>query len=222
MTTARNDLHAMTLVEKTRAIQAELLRRGRALPRFGTDGEFGEEMADALIAEMGLIQPAAPRHLGKTGLVLGTGKAIRRVFIHCSATRAGQDIDAATIRSWHLRQGWSDIGYHFVIRLDGTVERGRPEHLPGSHAKGYNTGSIAMVYVGGLDAQGQPKDTRTPAQLTAMADLCQELLDAYPGATLLGHRDISPDKDRDGVVEPHEWLKVCPCFDVRLWWDGVA
>lgn len=155
------------------------------------------------------------------GLLTGAAKNIKRIAIHCTATREGSDFDAATIKRWHLDRGWSDIGYHFVIRLDGTVERGRPEHIPGSHVRGFNTGSIAIVYVGGLDPQGKGKDTRTPAQSAAMAGLVRELLTKYPGADVLGHRDHSPDKDGDGVIEPHEWLKECPCFDVRAWWSAV-
>lgn len=153
--------------------------------------------------------------------VTGNAKNIKRIAIHCTATREGQDISVATIRQWHLKQGWSDIGYHFVIGLDGKVERGRPEHTPGSHVRGFNTGSIGIVYVGGLDAQGKGKDTRTPPQKRAMADLVRDLLKAYPGADVLGHRDHSPDKDGDGVIERHEWLKECPCFDVRAWWASV-
>jgi len=151
----------------------------------------------------------------------GKGRNIRRIVIHCTATREGQDIDAATIRRWHLRQGWNDIGYHFVIGIDGEIERGRPEEIAGSHVRGFNTGSIGVVYVGGLDAQGRGKDTRTEAQKTAMAQLVRGLVRAYPGADVTGHRDLSPDKDGDGVVERHEWLKECPCFDVRAWWAAA-
>ena len=93
--------------------------------------------------------------------------------------------------------------------------------MPGSHVRGFNAGSIAIVYVGGLDAQGRGKDTRTPQQQAAMADLVRGLLAKYPGADVLGHRDHSPDKDGDGVIERHEWLKECPCFDVRSWWEAV-
>lgn len=157
-----------------------------------------------------------------TGIVTGRGKAIARIFIHCTATREGQDIDARTIRRWHLARGWRDIGYHFVIRLDGSIERGRDEATVGSHVAGFNTGSIGVVYAGGLDAQGRPKDTRTPEQLEAMQRLVRALVAAYPGAEVLGHRDASPDTDHDGVVEPHEWLKACPCFDVRAWWEAAS
>lgn len=186
------------------------------------DGDPGERTADAIIARAGIAPPAVATAGAAGALVRGTGQAIRRIFIHCTATREGQAIDAATIRKWHLGKGWNDIGYHFVIRLDGSVERGRPEHVPGSHVQGFNTGSIGVVYVGGLDAQGKAKDTRTPAQLAAMARLVGELVKAYPAAEVMGHRDASPDEDGDGVVEKHEWLKDCPCFDVKAWWSGVS
>ena len=185
------------------------------------DGVPGNKTADAIIAKAGIGAAIAPAP-GNAGLVKGTGKNIKRIFIHCTATREGQDVGAATIRGWHKAQGWSDIGYHFVIRLDGTIERGRDESIPGSHAQGYNTGSIALVYVGGLDSQGKAKDTRNTAQLEAMTRLVRALTAAYPNAEVLGHRDISPDLDGDGVVEKHEWLKECPCFDVRAWWAPLA
>lgn len=185
------------------------------------DGVPGPATAKAIMAKAGIAATAAPA--APSGqLVRGTGKNISRIVIHCTATREGQDIDAATIRRWHQGQGWNDIGYHFVIRLDGTIERGRAEDQPGSHVKGFNTGSIGVVYAGGLGPQGNPKDTRTPAQETAMRKLVGELLEAYPNAKVLGHRDLSPDKDGDGEIEPHEWLKACPCFDVRSWWYGGA
>lgn len=177
------------------------------------DGVPGPATARAILAKLGAAEPDQAR------VVTGRGRNISRIFIHCTATREGQDIDAATIRRWHRDKGWSDIGYHFVIRLDGTIEKGRAEETPGSHVAGFNTGSIGVVYAGGLDAQGRPKDTRTPAQEQAMRDLVRALVAAYPGAQVLGHRDISPDRDGDGKVEPHEWLKACPCFDVRQWWN---
>ncbi len=211
----------MNLKQKTEAIQHELLRRNpNALPEFGADSDYGHEMADALLAELS-VKIERPPHMAAPMTVRGTGKDIKRIFLHCTATREGQDIDAATIRAWHKRQGWSDIGYHFVIGINGTIERGRPEHKIGSHVRGHNRGSIGVVYVGGLDAQGNAKDTRTDAQKAAMASLARSLVAAYPGAEVLGHRDISPDKDGDGVVEPHEWLKMCPCFDVRAWWKAA-
>lgn len=205
----------MNLLEKTKMIQSKV----GASP----DGIYGNATADKLLALVGL----SPVPVESGSLVKGTGVNIRRVFIHCSATREGQDIDAATIKRWHITpvskggRGWKDIGYHFVVRLDGTIEVGRPENVPGAHVEGFNTGSIGVVYVGGLDAQGKAKDTRTDAQKASMARLCRALDAAYKQPRFMGHRDASPDKDGDGVVEKHEWLKDCPCFDVASWWAGV-
>lgn len=142
---------------------------------------------------------------------------IKRIVIHCTATREGQAVSAATIKGWHLKQGWSDIGYHYVIGLDGKVEKGRPDTVIGSHVRGWNKGSLAIVYVGGLDSAGKAKDTRTAAQKKAMKELITRLRALHNGAPVMGHRDLSPDKDGDGVVEKHEWLKECPCFSVGDW-----
>ena len=150
------------------------------------------------------------------GRPLTTRKSTKRLVIHCTATREGQDIDATTVDGWHLKQGWAGIGYHYLVGLDGSIEAGRPLPAVGSGVSGFNADSVHVVYVGGLDRQGQPKDTRTPEQKAAMKQLRAHILAQYRTiADTCGHRDLSPDKDRDGVVEPHEWLKACPCFDVR-------
>lgn len=141
---------------------------------------------------------------------------IDSLVIHCSATRAGQDVRAADIDKWHKERGFAMIGYNYVIDLDGTVEIGRPLTMVGAHCKGWNDRSIGICYVGGLDKNGNPKDTRTPAQKEAMNRLVYDLLEAYPTITqILGHRDTSPDLNGDGTITPNEWIKACPCFDVR-------
>jgi N-acetylmuramoyl-L-alanine amidase len=124
---------------------------------------------------------------------------IELIIIHCSATPEGRDVTTDEIRSWHLDRGWSDIGYHFVVELDGSVNDGRPLEISGAHAKGHNSNSIGICYVGGLDESGEPKDTRTPEQEKALVELLENLKDQYPEAQIIGHRDVS-DKD-------------CPCFD---------
>lgn len=208
----------MSLIEKTKLIQRTVGAKA--------DGIYGNETADKMLSRLGaLLTPSTVP--GAVAMVKGTARNISRIFLHCTATREGQDIDAATIKRWHVTpvaqggRGWADIGYHFVIRLDGTVEAGRDETIPGAHVAGFNAGSIGVVYVGGLDAQGKSKDTRTGAQKAAMARLCKELVSAYPGARVLGHRDASPDRNGDGKVTANEWLKDCPCFDVASWWESV-
>ena len=147
---------------------------------------------------------------------MATRKSTKFIVLHCSATRAKLAVTAAQIRQWHKAQGWSDIGYHYVIRRDATVELGRAETAVGSHVAGHNSNTVGICLVGGLnDATGKPEDNFTTAQKAAATKLIRELLLRYPGATILGHRDLSPDRDGDGVVERGEWLKECPCFDAR-------
>lgn len=148
------------------------------------------------------------------------------IAIHCTATREGRSYDATIIDEWHRNLGWAGIGYHYVIHLDGSIEAGRPEGAVGSHIAGHNSNTVAVVYVGGLDAQGRPKDTRTFEQKAAMAQLVRHLAAKYRKTLkkIGGHRDWSPDKDGDGIIEKHEWLKDCPCFDVSQWikQEGIA
>lgn len=146
-------------------------------------------------------------------------KSTTGIGIHCTATREGQDINALVVDGWHEAKKWAGIGYHYLIQLDGTIEAGRPEAAVGSHIQGHNSHLIGIVYVGGLDKAGKPKDTRTQAQKDSMKLLVRSLKAKYKltNAKIGGHRDFSPDKDGDGIVEKHEWLKDCPCFDVASW-----
>ena len=147
---------------------------------------------------------------------------IDSIIIHCSATRAGQDLRAKDIDRMHRARGFNQIGYNFVIDLNGTVENGRSLSIDGAHCntKGfsgisYNKHSIGICYIGGLDASGRPADTRTVEQKTALRELIAKLCKEYDIIELLGHRDASPDLDGSGEVEPAEFIKACPCFDVR-------
>jgi len=143
-------------------------------------------------------------------------KTIDTIIIHCSATREGKDFRAADIERWHREQGFAMIGYNFVVDLDGTVEVGRPLSMTGAHCKGWNDRSIGICYVGGLDENGKPKDTRTLAQKKALAETVQNLMEVYPTIVrVIGHRDTSPDLNGDGKITPNEWIKACPCFDVQ-------
>ena len=142
--------------------------------------------------------------------------AIHSAVIHCSATREGVWVDATEIDQWHKARGWSMIGYHRVIRLDGSVEQGRPYTRRGCHVKGNNTNTIGYCMIGGLDADGEPKNTYTDdqmhtlmAELVNIKELCKNI------TKVCGHRDFSPDLNGDGLITPDEWIKACPCFDVQ-------
>ena len=138
---------------------------------------------------------------------------INLIVIHCSATRQDRCYTEYDLTTDHLRRGFSGAGYHYYIRKNGDIKSLRPVEQPGAHAKGYNANSIGICYEGGLDEHGRPSDTRTPFQKHSLRVLVMTLLRDYPDARLCGHRDLSPDLNHNGEIEPEEWIKQCPCFD---------
>ena len=166
--------------------------------------------------------------------------SINKIVIHCSATQNGKSLRTPTqtaaqrIDDWHKARGYKrtewrakqfnphlkHIGYHFVIDTDGTVETGRAVGEVGAHVKGYNTGSVGICLVGGITAQGKNHGEYTAKQWQALHQLLRELEATYPSARICGHRDLSPDTNKNGKVDKWEWLKDCPCFDVWGWLDS--
>lgn len=143
-------------------------------------------------------------------------RTIDHIIIHCSATCEGSSLSVEELEKIHRRRGSRGIGYHYYIRRDGTVTNTRPLEVIGAHCKGNNAHSVGICYEGGLDARGNPKDTRTPEQRSAMHLLVAQLLKRFKNnVCICGHRDLSPDLNGDGVIEPEEWVKECPCFEVR-------
>jgi N-acetylmuramoyl-L-alanine amidase len=128
-------------------------------------------------------------------------RKINKIILHCSATKEGRQFTAKDIDQWHKQIGWKCIGYHYVILLDGTVQPGRPESEIGAHTVGQNSNSIGICYIGGLDADGKAKDTRTDQQKEALHNLVSDLLKKYQGSTVHGHNEFAN--------------KACPCFNVK-------
>jgi len=139
------------------------------------------------------------------------------LVVHVTATPSSRDIGAKEVDAMHRAKGWKGIGYHFVIRRDGTVETGRAINQIGAHVEGWNSVSVGVSLVGGVDERGSPQDNRTPHQTASLISLLKDLQARYPHALVCGHRDLSPDRDRDGVIEPDEFIKACPCFDAIAW-----
>ena len=135
------------------------------------------------------------------------------LIIHCSAVRPDQQSSAAQIDTWHRRDNhWKfGIGYHYVVRRDGTIEPGRPEWMVGAHCKNHNAHSIGICYEGGLNIRGQPDDTRTEAQKASMRRLLEELHQRYPRAIIIGHHDLNPLKDCPCIKDVvHEYADLQP------------
>lgn len=125
---------------------------------------------------------------------------ISQIILHCTATPAGRDLHVADITRYHRMRGFETIGYHYLITLNGEIEKGRDESYVGAHCLGHNAQAIGVAYVGGLGGDGRAADTRTQAQKRALLELIDDLRRRYPGASVHGHREFA--------------AKECPCFDV--------
>lgn len=141
---------------------------------------------------------------------------IKEIIVHCSDTPEGRHHTVEDLRAWHKAQGWSDIGYHYVVYIDGSIHVGRDVDIVGAHCSGHNSNSIGVCYIGGCegevkngkivpktDANGYHivKDTRTEEQKASLLYILKELRGMYPTAEIYGHRDLS--------------AKPCPSFDAR-------
>jgi N-acetylmuramoyl-L-alanine amidase len=150
-------------------------------------------------------------------------RTITELVVHAAATTpAMQNVDAKWIDRVHRRRGFLKIGYHFVILRDGRLEDGRPVKQIGAHVKGFNAHSIGICMAGGIDKLGNAENNFTDAQFETLHSLLINLRLDYPEADISGHRDFSPDLNGDGKITSNEWLKMCPCFDVREWCQHVG
>lgn len=137
-------------------------------------------------------------------------KETKFIVVHCSATSPKQDIGAYEIERWHRKRSFLAIGYHFVIRRDGTVEKGRPVDVVGAHVEGHNSNSVGVCLVGGVDAKQKPQDNFTKEQYAALHGLLKELKTSYPTAGVLGHRDFPAVAKACPSFSVAEWLKANP------------
>lgn len=196
------------------------------------DGIFGASTDSAVRAFQkskgltpdGIVGPHTWEYLGYVPI----SRYIDEIIIHCTATKEGKPCSSDQINAAHKARRFSAykdakgrtryIGYHFIIHPDGTIEACRPISKIGCHASGHNARSIGISYVGGLDARDTDgrmiKDTRTPQQKTSLIKLIKQLKNEYKTIKrVIGHRDTSPDLNGNGIIEPYEFIKGCPCFD---------
>lgn len=180
------------------------------------DGIFGPNTKEAVVAFQrenglkpdGIVGPETLKVLQARTNMRASKRKVKEIIVHCSATKAGAEFTVEDIRRWHKQQGWSDVGYHYVVYLDGSIHAGRSVDVAGAHCTGHNTGSIGICYIGGLDAAGKhAKDSRTDKQKASLLALLQRLRKMYPEATIHGHRDFA--------------RKDCPSFNATLEYANI-
>lgn len=138
---------------------------------------------------------------------------IQYIAVHCTASHQSQTIEG--LKQEFKRKGWVNPGYHYVISPDGKITQLLDEDKVSNGVKGFNSVSINVAYIGGIDVNGKPIDNRTDAQKTSLRSLLKMLQKKYPTAVIQGHRDFSPDLNKDGKITPNEWMKSCPCFNAK-------
>lgn len=189
--------------DDTVAVQRLLRALGRPV---AVDGIFGPVTRAAVSAAL-RAATVPPPLVSAIDWQLRATRPIWGIVVHCTAGFSPST--AAGIRKMHMTpgwmgspKGWADIGYHMVVRLDGSIEAGRPEAKVGAHVIEQNVGTLGVVYVGGVDGAGKPKDTRTPMQADALTAVCRAWIAKYPTIEWVkGHNDFTD-------------AKACPSFRV--------
>ena len=131
-------------------------------------------------------------------------RVITHIVIHCTATQPEATVESIK-RYWKEVKGWQQVGYHYLIDKNGFVNYLAKEEEVTNGVGGHNQHSVHVSYIGGVDKQGKPKDTRSQSQLNAMKTIVARLKAKYPHAEILGHRDFP------------NVAKACPSFDVKEW-----
>ena len=129
-------------------------------------------------------------------------RKIDKVIIHCADTKTNQNFDVSDIDRWHKNKGWTEIGYHYYIKLDGTIQTGRKLKRVGAHCAGHNSSSVGVCLEGGKNPDGTKWDMCTSKQEYAVEKLLLTLGKDYPNITLHGHYEFSKTKS-------------CPNFDIN-------
>lgn len=131
------------------------------------------------------------------------------IVVHSSATPPDMDIGAYEISRWHKDRGFDDIGYHVVIRRDGEIEYGRPLDVRGAHAKGFNSRSIGVCVVGGVDSNMEAELNFTEEQFSSLDRVLTALQGLFLDTSVVGHKDLPATSTK------------CPSFDVIFWWNNI-
>ena len=208
----------MLLKKGNKGESVKQLQKALNLYPDGIFGEVTEEAVKAFQKSNGLKQDgivgdktweALPKpNYGFGGILKQSKRTIKEIIVHCTATPEGRIETVESVRNMHKARGFSDIGYHYLIGLNGERWEGRNVNLIGAHCEGHNSNSIGVCYVGGVDKKMQAKDTRTENQKYALVALLKDLRKLYPKANIYGHHDFNKGKS-------------CPCFDAKNEYENI-
>jgi len=138
-------------------------------------------------------------------------RVINNIVLHCTASP--QNASIKSILDYHHKvKGWKVAGYHYIIEADGMYENPVNIKDVSNGVAGHNKDSIHIAYIGGVDAHGKAVDNRTPHQKQTLLELIKSMKKLFPNAKVLGHRDFSEDKNGNGIIDPWERIKECPCY----------
>ena len=140
-------------------------------------------------------------------------REIKYIAVHCTAS--SQHTTIKELQQEFRRKGWKNPGYHYVVAADGAITQLLDEEKVSNGVKGFNSVSVNVAYIGGIDTNAKPIDNRTDEQKASLRSLLKLLHKKYPTAVIQGHRDFSPDLNHDGRITSNEYIKACPCFDAK-------
>ena len=216
-----------TLQLNSRGDDVKILQRALGVTPDGIFGQATDKALRAFQSAHGLKADGIAGAATWAALVgAGAGRVIDAIVIHCTA--GSQRQTPAQVVDYHTRSeaagglGWSAPGYHYIIAPDGSVVSTWPEAEPSNGVAGHNAHILNIAWIGGIDSAGRELDNRTPAQKAAMRSLLSQLRSRYPKARITGHRDIaSVDSNHNGIIDPWERVKACPCFDAEIEFRGL-
>lgn len=215
-----------TIKKGARGEEVKMLQRALGI---NADGIFGAQTERAVMdyqRSKGLVADGivGAKTWSALGIVDNPTQSARRIdyiFIHCTA---GSQIETANsiLNFFYKVRKWSRPGYHYIVEADGKTTNIWSESKYSNGVKGYNAHSINIAWVGGVTKQyPNGVDNRTDAQKIALRKLLMELRKRYPKAVIMGHRDVSPDLNHNGIIETWEWIKTCPCFDAKKEYEKI-
>lgn len=144
---------------------------------------------------------------------------IKYIAVHCTAS--SQHTTIKELQQEFRRKDWKNPGYHYVVAADGAITQLLDNEKVSNGVKGFNSVSVNVAYIGGIDTTGKPIDNRTDEQKASLRSLLKLLHKTYPTAVIQGHRDFSPDLNHDGRITSNEYIKACPCFDAKTEYANI-